>query len=405
MRILSLTISLFVIQFGYGQSLEEHLKEAALNNPSLKAKYFSYEAALQKVPQVGTLPDPEVSFGFFASPVETRVGPQRAKITVTQMFPWFGTLGAQKDAATEMAKAKYELFVDARNEIYFQVQQSYYSLYQIDAAALITEENIRIMKTYERLAITRFENNKGGMIDVLRVQLETGELETKLINLKEKRKPILAQFNALLNRDKDTEVVVPKNLVERQLATAGEALEDSVMTNPKLKSLAHKEEASINSSIAAKRNGAPKMGVGLSYTAVDKRTDMVVTDNGKDVWMPMLSIKLPIYRKRYKGQIREQELLTKMYEEEQRNTSNQLNSKLQKGLSDMEDASNRLALYKRQAAIAEQALQILLNAYSTGGKDFEEILRLQRLFLKYELETAKALGDKNAAIALIETLY
>lgn len=405
MRIPVLITLVLSAQTVFSQTLDDHLKEAATNNHSLKAKYLAYEAALQKVPQVGSLPDPELSFGFFASPVETRVGPQRARIQATQMFPWFGTLGAQKDAASEMAKAKYELFVNARNELFYDVQAVYYQLYEVDASIRITEENIAILKSYERLSLTRFENDEGGMIDVLRVQLEMGELETKLLNLTEKRLPLVANFNTLLNRDKETEIIVPEDMAERELLFDLSAIEDSLLTNPMLKSLQHSKEARSNSLVAAKKNSAPKMGVGLSYTVVDERTDMTVPDNGKDIWMPMLSIKLPIYRKRYKGQVKEQQLLADMYNHERESIADKLDTQLQKALSEMVDAENRLSLYRKQTNIAEQALQILLNAYSTGGKDFEEILRLQHLFLKYELETTKALSHKNMAVARIETLY
>ncbi len=82
-----------------------------------------------------------------------------------------------------------------------------------------------------------------------------------------------------------------------------------------------------------------------------------------------------------------------------------LNSKLQMAIADMTDANNRLSLYLEQTRIAEQALQILVDAYSTGGKDFEEILRIQRMLLKYQLETAKAIKDKNTAVAAMEALY
>lgn len=406
MRPLFLIISCVFSLGIQAQSLDEYLNEAALNNPSLKAKYLGYEAALQKAPQVSGLPDPTLDFGFFASPVETRVGPQRASIKAMQMFPWFGTLGAQKDAATEMAKAKYELFINARNELFFDVQEVYYQLYVLEASIRLTEENIRILKSYEQLALSRFENNQGGMIDVLRVQLERGELRTQLVNMKDKRKPVVSKFNALLNRNTDAPLSLPIELEERELSLEETALLDSISgQNPMLKGLEHQKEATISQSLAAKRNSAPSFGVGLSYTVVDERTDMAVPDNGKDVWMPMLSIKLPIYRKRYKGAIREQELLTQMYVEEYHDKENQLNTKLQSALADVSDAENRLALYTKQTAIANQVLQILVDAYSTGGKDFEEILRTQRLLLKYELETAKALSDKNTAVARIEALY
>ena len=70
------------------QSLDDYFKLAAENNPGLQAKYKSFEAAMQKVTQVSSLPDPNLSFGYFVSPVETRVGPQRARFSLTQMFPW-----------------------------------------------------------------------------------------------------------------------------------------------------------------------------------------------------------------------------------------------------------------------------------------------------------------------------
>ena len=67
--------------FAQGQ-LDSYLTEAAQNNPGIKAKFNEYLASLEKVPQIGALPDPQVTFGYFIQPVETRVGPQRAKISL-----------------------------------------------------------------------------------------------------------------------------------------------------------------------------------------------------------------------------------------------------------------------------------------------------------------------------------
>ena len=92
------------------QTLEDYFQIATENNPSLQAQYKDFEAALQKVSQVSSLPDPTFSFGYFISPVETRVGPQRAKFSLSQMFPWFGTLEAQSDAASLMADANIRPF-------------------------------------------------------------------------------------------------------------------------------------------------------------------------------------------------------------------------------------------------------------------------------------------------------
>ena len=111
------------------KELDPYLEMAAKNNPGLKATFNQYLANLEKVPQVGALPDPQVMFGIFAQPVETRVGAQRANISVSQAFPWFGTLGAQEEAATMMAKASYEQFKDAKHKIFFEIKSIYYDLY------------------------------------------------------------------------------------------------------------------------------------------------------------------------------------------------------------------------------------------------------------------------------------
>ena len=109
--------------------LDKYLIEAAENNPGLKSSFNEYQANLEKVPQVGALPDPTVSFSYFIQPIETRLGPQQAKISASQMFPWFGTLGAKEDASTEMAKSKYENFEEQKSKLFFDVKSTYYNLY------------------------------------------------------------------------------------------------------------------------------------------------------------------------------------------------------------------------------------------------------------------------------------
>ncbi len=63
-------LALLLIIMGHylqAQSLEEYMTTAGQNNPSLKAKYNEYYSALEKVPQAGGLPDPELSFAMFIS--------------------------------------------------------------------------------------------------------------------------------------------------------------------------------------------------------------------------------------------------------------------------------------------------------------------------------------------------
>ena len=78
--------------FAQSDSLYNYLEIAAKNNPTVLQRYAEYQAALQKVPQVGSLPDPDISLGVFLSPMELVGGNQVADIRLMQMFPWFGVL-------------------------------------------------------------------------------------------------------------------------------------------------------------------------------------------------------------------------------------------------------------------------------------------------------------------------
>jgi outer membrane protein TolC len=130
----------------YPDSLLRYLEIAAKNNPVVLQKFSDYEAALQKIPQVGSLPDPELSAGVFLSPMELVNGNQVADLRLMQMFPWFGVLKYGEDEMSLMAKAKYELFRDAKLQVFYDVQRTWYELYKVQKDISISEKNIEILK-------------------------------------------------------------------------------------------------------------------------------------------------------------------------------------------------------------------------------------------------------------------
>src|SRR6056297_2461020 len=111
-----LTIVLIFISIPvHSQSIQDYQQMAAENNPEVRAAFHRYLASLEEGARVGALPDPELAFGYFISPIETRVGPQQARISLSQMFPWFGTLSDRRDLSASKAKAEFEQFQERRN--------------------------------------------------------------------------------------------------------------------------------------------------------------------------------------------------------------------------------------------------------------------------------------------------
>lgn len=397
-----LIIMFIIINYGLNAQIKDnYFKIAAENNPGLQAKYKEFEAALQKSPQVSTLPDPSISFGYFISPVETRVGPQIAKFSLTQMLPWFGTLKAQGDAAALMADAKYQVFLDYRNKLFYQVAASYYPLYEIKKLKLIEQENINILQTYKNIAYSRFENGAGSMVDVLRVDIMLKDAETNLNILNMKEKPLLTTFNKLLNREENVEVLVNDSL-ELEIPPSNFSKDSLLSYNPVLKELDLKIKASEANKYAAYKQGLPKLGIGLDYVIVGKRTDITMPENGKDVLMPMITVSIPIFRAKYDASIKEAQIMKESYLLQKDEYTNSLISSYETSLFDVRQHQELLKLYGQQILESNQILNLLFTAYSNTGKDFEEVLRIQQQLLKYEKMKTTAIAQYFIAIAKLD---
>jgi outer membrane protein TolC len=365
------------------QTLEDYFKIASDNNPGLLSQYKEFEAALEKVPQVSTLPDPSISFGYFISPVETRVGPQKARFSLTQMFPWFGTLKAQGDVATLMAEARYQSFLDTKNKLYFEVSTAYFPLYELREWMKIEERNIAILESYKSISNSKFKNGNGTLVDVLRVDIMLKEAKTNLGILNKKETPLLASFNKLLNRD-EIEPVIIADTIEIDHILLDYAKDSLVVDHPLLNSLELKIKASEASEYAAIKQGLPRLGLGLDFVIVDERTDMALPDNGKDVLMPMVTVSLPIFRGKYKAAVKEAQLMQESYSLQKTETVNALNSNYEMALLDLRQQTDLISLFDQQISESEQVLNLLFTSYGNSGKDFEEVLRMQQQLLKYD---------------------
>lgn len=401
-------LQLLTSNLSYGQTLDEYLQTAAENNPELKAYFNDYLAAMEQVPQVGALPDPELSVGFFLQPMERFMGRQQADVRLMQMFPWFGMLRTREDEASKMALVRYETFQDAKTRLFYQVKKIWYEMYRLEEEIRITRKNLEILKTYERLALTRFQSagtDKGGMSDVLRVRLEVKELENRLASLEDAHIPHQAKFNQLLNRDINTEMAIADTLAATALSIERLALLDSItQNNPMLKMLEAEAAAYEVQQKIARLEGMPMLGAGVNYMPFGPRQEDGMSMGGKDMIMPMVSVTLPIYRKKYNSMYKEAELKQQAVQHRKENTINELSTQWSIALRNLDDAIRRTQLYREQTKLAQQALNLMMTAYASSGQDFEEVLRMQQQLLEYQLEFINAIVDQHVTVATLELL-
>lgn len=397
--LLTLTASVLTAQ----DDLNNYLKIAAENNPGLKARFSEYLAALEIVPQVKALPDPQVAFGYFIQPVETRVGPQQFKISASQMFPWMGTLKAKENLAVQAAKAKLEAFEEAKSKLFNEIRSTYFNTYFNQKAIDITMENMGILNTFRKLANIKFESGLVSAVDEYRIEIEIGELENHLALLKDQQVVLEVMFNNLLNRDNRNPVLVPELLWNDNFPLTKQAAIDSInLLNHQLLSLDFQQLALQFRQEVVSNMGKPSFKIGLGYTIVGKGDNNM---NGTDAFLfPNVGISIPLYRNKYKAMVQEVVFLAEAKENEKADKTNMLETLFENGWKEYLDADRRIELFTSQLILAKKSARILETDYATGNKNFEEVLRMERKILKFNLELEKARADKQAAISFINYL-
>ena len=389
-------------KFSISQSLDDYMLKAAENNPGLKASYHEFEAYIQKSAQVKALPDLTLSFGYFVSPVETRVGPQRARFSLVQMFPWFGTNSTKVSVTEQLAQAKYFEFADKKNELFYKVQQAYFPLVELYAHLEYQLENIEILRTYKRLATANFANDKGSMVDVVRVDIMIDNAKTEIELLNAKIDPLEIVFNRLLNNPDSTNVAVqPFPQIDRSQTYFIDSL---VNNNPKILSLKENAKAAQTTTSLASKQGLPSIGIGLDYAIVDQRTDIDVPDNGKDILMPMVTMNLPLFRKKYNSAVQESTLRLQGIEYQKEQLTNELISNYEIEQYKLKQSVTLIELYENQVVKTRQAIDLLYADYANSGKDFEEVLRLEQQIIRYNLSKSTALKEYFVAKARLDYL-
>jgi len=450
----------------YPDSLLKYLEVAAKNNPAVLQKFTEYQAALQKIPQVGSLSDPELSLGVFLKPMELVSGNQVADIRLMQMFPWFGVLKNAKDEMSLMANAKFELFRDAKLQVIYDVQKTWYQLYKTRKEISISEKNIEILKTIERLALVRFRSGPGtgaaatsygsgmqsgsspaanpgapsgmqsmgsgqgntgtvqtnqpmssqtapmgsstggsGLADLYRIRMEAGELENSIALLKNQEQSVTALFNGYLNRLPDSPVFTVELLPADSLGLSLIAVSDSMLIKNPMLSMLEFEKQSID---ARKKMvtamGYPMVGLGLNYSLINKNMMSESAMNGKDMIMPMVSVTLPVYRKKYNAMKNEAELMKTATSQNYEASVNALQTEYYNAMQMFRDAGRRMELYKNQFQLASQSFDLMVKSFSTSSSGLTDVLRVRQQMLDYELRQVEAVADYNTAIAWLNRL-
>lgn len=401
-KVVIFSFLLFIFHLTHAQQLESYIQEGWRNSPKIQSFELRYAVAKEKIKEVNTLPNTQLSVGYFVSEPETRTGAQRAKFSVQQKLPWFGTITARENYSTAMAETEYVDIVITKRKLALSISQIYYKLFAIQSKQKVLEDNILLLQTYERLALTSVEVGKASAVDVLRLQIRQNELQQRKEILKENFVAEQIAFNTLLNRDSDIEITVPR---EMNITLKDDVINsDDLDLNPELLKYDKVYESIKQLELLNQKEKGPQIGFGLDYIPVSERTDVTINDNGKDIIMPMVSFSIPIFNKRYNSRTRQNELRQQEITMQKEERLNQLVTILGKSISNRNTARIKYNTQKENLKQAKNAEEILIKSYETGTIDFNDVLDIQELQLKFQLNQIESVQLYYAQAAIINYL-
>lgn len=396
-----LLIGLSVIS-GYSQNLEDYLNKAVENNPEIQKFELQHKRAAEKVNEVKTIPNTEFGVGYFVSEPETRTGAQRFKVSAKQMLPWFGTITSRENYVSSLADTKYEDIVIAKRKLMASVSQSYYKLYANKAKQEVLTENIKLLETYETLALTSVEVGKASAVDVLRLQMRQNEMQQLKDVLQQQFLAEQTNFNNLLNRDNDVTV----NVVDSLMIPSEnfDITSENLALHPELLKYDKLYQSVEQSELLNQKESSPMIGFGLDYINVAERPNMDFGDNGKDIVMPMVSVSIPIFNTKYKSKTKQNELQQQEITAQKLERLNILETLLDKAINERISARISYATQTKNLKQAKDAEDILIKSYETGTIDFNDVLDVQELQLKFQMNQIESVKTYYLQTTIINYL-
>jgi outer membrane protein, heavy metal efflux system len=405
-----LTITTTMIQTVYSQNLnpyprlEEYIQIAIEQNPELQSMRYRADAASELAREAGVLPDPEINIAYDFNPMMTESQLGRFSVSAMQMFPWFGTLNARRNAGEAAADAEHAQIGTRQLEILQDIKITWFNIAEVREQIRIAEENLDLLNNLEVLVEARYETARAGQADILRIQMESQRLQTRIRDLEDELNPIRTEFNRLLNRDLNEEVNSDE-ITETSLPAPEEDIRNWVRSrHPAFDELNARKTSAEEQRRLAKYNGRPGFGLGLEVMGRDFGP-MSMNPDATESFIGMATIRVPLFRARTQSQLRQADLQLRSIQARENQTEDLLISRLENSLEQLRKSERGLQLLDEELIPrAEQALNILTEEYSAGNARFDELLQIQRELLNLQMERIETLANQNRALSRVESL-
>jgi len=389
--------------------LRDLLAEVLERNPEIAAARAHASALGERPAQARALPDPTASLTAYALPPETRVGPLRAMLSVSQKMPWGGTLPLREEAAAKAAAAGESGTEAVKLARMSEARALYHEIGFLDAERRITEADRETLIHYQELARSRYAAGIGIQQAVVKLQAEITKDETKLLDIRKRRVSVATRLNVLRDLPETAEMPeVVMGAPSEVTVDAAELVRLAESRRPELAAASAETERAEALVGLARKDSRPSFTVGLTYGLVENRQDaagraMPPEDNGVDDLGFLVGVSIPVWRDKVSAGVQEGLETVRSSEEKTRIVAARIRG-------DVDDLSGRLPLTWTHLRLledvltlqAEESLRSAESAYAAGSLGALDLLDAERVLLDVRTAIARSRADYQILLARLE---
>ncbi len=386
-------------------TLEEAINRALMDNPNLHEMQARAEAFAAIPSQVGTLPDPVLSFNALNLPTDTFDFSQepmtQRQFGISQAIPFPGKLGLREEAAQYEAEAAAKDVDETRFRLLRDVKTTWWTVFNLDKSQQIVLRNQELLRQFIQIAETKYSVGKGLQQDVLLAQLELSKLLDLDLRLKGARRSEAARLNALLADPPDQPALISQDvsLVLPVLKDEQTFYQLADQYRPLLATQESRIQASRTRIELAKKDYYPDFNVGAAYGI--RSGDDPGRGSRADFASIRLSMSLPIFTGRKQSKAvsqRRSEMLQQTFR--LHDLRNFVQADISRSLADFQRARDRYKLFKDGILPqARQTVASMLAGYQVNKVDFLNLVSAQVTEYNYEISYWQMLSEANQALA------
>jgi len=388
-------------------TLKHALARVQAENPGLAGMQARAEAMAAIPSQVGSLPDPIVSFNTLNLPTDTFDVDQEAmtqlQFGISQQIPYPGKLALKESIATYLANAANSNVDEMRLQLNRDVKTLWWRLFFLDRSIEVVEINKTLLRQFIEIAQTKYKVGQGLQQDVLLAQLELSKLLDRKIQLVSKRTQNAARLNALLNLPTDQPIQLPLlaniDVALPPLQTVSTILQQTKDNRPALAEKRLLIDAATARQQLAKRDLLPDFTVGASYGF---RQGNDPTGNSRsDLLSVKIAVNVPLFADRKQKMAiaqRRSEVKQQQYALQDRWLA--IQAEITATIADYDRTREQVSLFKTGVIPqARQTVASMLAGYQVNKVDFLNLIRAQITLYNYETNLWQTISEGRSALA------